>query len=247
MNNTVNPLTGEVESGYDYHFIDDLNNKVKLLAEHFPDSMYTFPNQQELQYNYQDSGRYFRILFQNKLYLFSKSGKQLSMGFDNITETKTKGYFETETYSEYDKRILRIKGLVDSTGFEVIKCKYDHIAINKEDSSIYCCSAVYNNKLNDDVYNFKGKLIYTNSNHIVFSSKTIHVMKRYVPKEEYIVENEQTKDSYTLDGDGFYYLKKGKAVYTDKDNWQMIDLVTRKKQKINKEEYFNHLNHIINF
>ena len=43
-------------------------------------------------------------------------------------------------------------------------------------------------------------------------------MKRYVPKEEYIVENEQTKDSYTLDSDRFYYLKKGKAIYTDKDN-----------------------------
>lgn len=241
FNKEVNPITGEEEYAYDYNYIDCKNNKLKLLAEHFPDSMFVFPNQQELQFIYMDSSNYFKILFQSKLYLFSKKGKQLSSGFDNITETKAKGYFETENNVEYEKQLLRIKGLVDSTGLEVVKCKYNHVAINQEDSSIYCCSAVYNNKLNDDVFNYKGKLIYTNPNHIAFSSKTIHVMKLYVPKEEFIVENTITKDTYNFDGDRFFYLKKDKALLVNKENWYVVDIKTQKKHKVDKEEYFSNL------
>ena len=203
--------------------------------------MFTFPHQQELQFNYLDSSNYFKILFQGKLYLFSKKGKQLSSGFDNITETKAKGFFETENNTEFEKQLLRIKGLVDSTGLEIVKCKYNHVSINKEDSSIYCCSAVYNNKLNDDVYNYKGKIIYTHPKHIAFSSKTIHVMKSYVPKEEYMIENTITGDTYYVDGDNFNYLKNNKALLINKDNWYVMDLITRKKQKVDKEEYFMNL------
>lgn len=241
FNKQVNPITGEEELAYDYHYIDSKNNKIKLLAVHFPDSMYVFPNQQELQYSYQDSSNYFKILFQDKLYLMNKNGKQLSSGFDNITETKAKGYFETENTVEYEKQLLRIKGLVDSTGFEVVKCKYNQVSVNKEDSSIYCCSAVYNNKLNDDVYNYMGKMIYTHPKHIAFSSKTIHVMKSYVPKEEYMIENTITGDTYYVDGENLYYLKKNKALLIHNDNWYVMDLVTRKKQKVDKDDYFSNL------
>lgn len=209
--------------------------------------MFTFPNQQELQNNYQDSYNYFKILFQGKLYLFSKKGIQISSGFDNITETKAKGFFETETSKEFKKKILRMKGLVDSTGFEVVKCKYNEIAINKEDSTVYCCSAVYNSLLNDDVYNYKGKIIYTHPKHIAFSSKTMHVMKTYVPREEYIIENSITGETYYLDGDNFCYLKNNKALVIKNNNWQMIDLVTRKKQKVDKEYYFMNLFLINNY
>ena len=241
FNKEVNPITGEEEYTYDYNYINNHNNKLKLLAEHFPDSMSTFSHQQELQFNYQDSSNYFKILFQSKLYLFSKKGKQLSSGFDNITETKAKGYFETENNVEFEKQLLRIKGLVDSTGLEIVKCKYNHVSINQEDSSIYCCSAVYNNKLNDDVYNYKGKIIYTHPKHIAFSSKTIHVMKSYLPKEEYIIENTITGDIYNMDGDNLFYLKNDKALLINKDNWCVLDLKTRKKQKVDKEEYFYNL------
>jgi len=241
FNKSVNPLTGEEEIGFDYFYINSLNQKIKLVAEHFPDSMFTLPNQQELQNNYQDSSLYFKILFQGKLYLFSKKGIQLSSGFDNIIETEAKGYFETENNVLFEKKMLRIKGLIDSTGFEVVKCKYNEVSINKEDSSIYCCSAVYNNKLNDDVYNYKGKIVYTHPKHIAFSSKTIHVMKSYIPKEEYIVENSISGETYYLDGDFFYYLKKNKALLINKDNWYVIDLISRKKQKVDKEEYFYNL------
>lgn len=245
FNKIVNPLTGEEELAYDYFYINNNNQKIKLLAEHFPDSMFTFPNQQELQFNYLDSSHYFKILFQSKLYLFSKNGKQISSGFDNISETKANGYFEVENYSEVEKRIIRIKGLIDSTGFIVVKCKYSDIGINKEDSSIYCCSAVFNNKLNDDVFNYKGKLIYSNRNHIEFSSKTIHVLKSYEPNEHYIIENSATSDSYELNGNGFYYLQHHKALIVNKDNWMVIDLKTKKKQKVDKEAYFRNLYQMI--
>lgn len=241
FNKTVNPLTGEEEVAFDYFYIDSKNNKIKLLAEHFPDSMFTFPDQQELQANYRDSSDYFKILFQNKLYLFSKNGKQLSAGFDNIYTSKTRGFFETENSSVIEKKIVRVKGLIDSSGLVVVKCKYHDITINKEDSSVYCCSAVYNSRLNDDVYDFKGKLIYTNKKHIEFSSKTINVLKTYEPSEVFIIENSLTNESYELDGNGFYYLKKNKALIINKDNWFILDMKTKKRQKVDKEDYFRNL------
>jgi len=247
FNKEVNPLTGEEEVVYDYFFIDSKNNKVKLLVENFPDSMFTFGHQQELQFNYQDSSNYFKILFQNKLYLVSKKGKQISSGFDNISESKAKGYFETEKYVEFNKEIIRTKGLVDSTGLEVIKCKYHTVAINTEDSIIYCCSAVYNSKLNDDVYNYKGKLIYSNKNHIEYSSKTIHVLKRYEPNESFVIENSVTNNNYDIDGNLFVYLKKNKALVINKDNWFIIDISTKKRQKIDKDEYFQNLYRMIEY
>lgn len=241
FNKDVNPITGEEEFTFDYQYINIENQKIKLLAEHFPDSMFTFPQQQELHLSYRDSSNYFKILFQDKVYLLSKTGKQLSSGFDNITETNAKGYFETENNTEFEKQLLRIKGIVDSTGLEVVKCKYNHISINKEDSSMYCCSAVYNNKLNDDVYDYKGNVIFTHPKHIAFSSKTLHVMKSYIPREEYIIENTITGESFKLDGTNFSYLKNNKALLINKDNWYLLDLATRKKQKVNKEEYFMNL------
>lgn len=247
FNKEVNPLTGEEEDVFDYFFIDAKNNKVKLLVENFPDSMFTFGHQQELQFNYQDSSNYFKILFQNKLYLVSKKGKQISGGFDNISESKAKGYFETEKYSEFNKEIIRTKGLVDSTGLEVIKCKYHTVVINTEDSTIYCCSAVYNSKLNDDVYNYKGKLIYSNKNHIEFSSKIIHVLKHYEPNEFFVIENSMTHNSYDVDGNLFVYLKKNKALVINKDNWFILDILTKKRQKIDKDEYFQNLYRMIEY
>jgi hypothetical protein len=237
FNKEVNPISGEEEYNYDYSYIDYKNNKLKIQAEHFPDSMFIFPHQQELHLSYRDSSNYFKILFQGKLYLLNKNGKQLSSGFDNITETKAKGYFETENNTEFDKKLLRIKGLVDSTGLEVVKCKYHSISINKEDSSIYCCSAVFNTKLNDDVFNYKGKLIYSSIKHIEFSSKTLHIIKSYSPREEFIVENTKTGETYYLDGERIRYLKNNKAALIKNNNLYVIDLLTQKKQKLDKETY----------
>ncbi len=237
FNKEVNPITGEEEYLYDYYYVNLKNKKIKILAEHFPDSMFIFPHQQELHLSYRDSSNYFKILFQGKLYLLNKNGKQLSSGFDNITETKAKGYFETENYSKFEKKVVRIKGLIDSTGFLVVKCKYHTININKEDSSIYCCSAVFDAKLNDDVFNYKGKLIYSSIKHIEFSSKTLHIIKSYSPREEFIVENTKTGETYYLDGESIRYLKNNKAALIKNNNLYVIDLLTQKKQKLDKETY----------
>jgi hypothetical protein len=245
FNKISNPLTGEEEYAFDYYYINPSNQKITLLAEHFPDSMFTFPPQQELQFNYQDSSQYFKILFQDKLYLFSKNGKQLSTGYDNILVTKASGYYETENISVIDKKNIRVKGLIDSTGLMVVKCKYNEVSINEEDSSVYCCSAVFNSRLNDDVYNYRGKLIYTNNNHIAFSSKTLHVLKIYKPNEHFIIENSLTNDSYEVDGNRFYYLKRYKALVTNNDNWYVLDLKTKKKQRVDQETYFKNLLKII--
>jgi hypothetical protein len=237
FNKEVNPITGEEEYLYDYYYVNLKNKKIKILAEHFPDSMFIFPHQQELHLSYRDSSNYFKILFQGKLYLLNKNGKQLSSGFDNITETKAKGFFETENYSKFEKKVVRIKGLIDSTGFQVVKCKYHTININKEDSSIYCCSAVFGAKLNDDVFNYKGKLIYSSIKHIEFSSKTLHIIKSYSPREEFIVENTKTGETYYLDGESIRYLKNNKAALIKNNNLYVIDLLTQKKQKLDKETY----------
>jgi hypothetical protein len=243
----VNPLTGEEIVALDYFYINQKNQKIKLLSERFPDSMITFPNQQELQYNYQDSSNYFKILFQNKLHLFNKKGQQLSVGFDNIKDSKIRGYFETENNIEFEKKTIRINGLIDSNGLEVIKCKYHEIAINIEDTSIYCCSAVYNNKLNDDVYDCKGKLIYADSKHIVFSSKNIHVMKSYDSSEFFIIKNSDSNELYKLDGNDFYYLRKNKALVVNKNNWFIFDIISKEKQKVDKKTYFINLVKMIEF
>lgn len=240
-NKEVNPITGEEISSLDFFFINKNNNKLKILADNFPDSIFTFSYQQELQNNYIDSSNYFKILFQNKLYLMSKKGNQLSIGYDNISETKTKGYFETENNLEYGKKFIRMKGIIDSVGLVVVKCKYHRVIINPEDSSIYCCSAVYNSKLNDDVFNYQGKLIYTNKNHIEFSSKKIHIMKLYVPNETFVYENSETKKLMELDGTLFIYLGNHKALLVKNDIWYFMDLISQKKQKVDKEMYYQTL------
>ena len=217
------------------------------MADQFPDSMNVFENQQELQIEYLDSSNFFKVLFQGKLYLCHKNGYQVSQGFDNIIESKAKGFFEVEVGTEFEKKLVRIKGLIDSTVKTIVKCKYKDVTINQEDSSIFCCSAIFNNKLNDDVYDYKGVLIYSNRKHIEFSSKTIHVLKTYLPHEMFIIENSILKEEHDFDGDSFYYFKKNKALLINKDNWYLIDIVTRKRMKVDKEDYFNKLFSLMSF
>jgi hypothetical protein len=238
INTIVNPLTGEETETVDYFYITPNNTKIKLLAENFPDSVFTFGEQQELLSNYLDSTNYFKILFQKKIYLFSKYGKQLSLGYDNITKAKASNFFETENYSENNHAIIRTKGLVDTAGLVIVNCKYKDVTFNRDDSIIYCCSAVFNTKLNDDVYNYKGKLIYSSKKHIEFASKKCYVLKSYSPNETYFIENTQTKETVEFEGDDFFYLQNNKGLFIIKDNWFLMDLNTTKKQKVNKESYF---------
>lgn len=246
INKEVNPITGEEHITYNYHYINSYNTKIKLFAEHFPDSVFIFPNQQELQFSYLDTTPYFKILFHEKLYLFNKSGKQLSVGYDNISNTKLNFFFETENTIEIFKKTFRLKGLIDTAGVDIVKCKYHKISLNTEDSVVFCCSSVYNTKSNDDVFNYKGQLIYTNKKHIVFSSKQTHIMKEFEPKELYILENEPLNKPQIIVGEEIVYLKNNKALLINKNDWYLVDIATQKKQKIDKESYFYNLFKIIN-
>lgn len=247
FNKNVNPLTGEEEATFDYFYIDKLNNKLKVKDDNFPDSIYTLPDQQELNLNYLDQSDFFKVLFQSKVYLFSKTGKQLSSGFDDIYRSKYSMFYITENYVEVENRPERIKGLIDTSGKTIVKSKYHQVSVNMEDSIIYCCSAVFSNKLSDDVFNFKGQLVYYNKKHIEFSSKTIHILKTYDPTESFIVENDLTKKSYTIDGEQFIYLKNNKALVILKDNWILLDLVTGKEKKVNKEKFMQKFQSLLEY
>lgn len=247
FNKQVNPLTGEEESTYNYFYINPKNEKIKLVDENFPDTMFTFPSQQELSFEYLSKSNFFKILFQNKVYLFHKNGKQLSAGFDDVYPSKSSLFYFTENYSEADHKPVRILGLIDSCGKTIAKNKYHEITINMEDSVIYCCSAVFSNKLSDDVYDFKGKLFYTNKKHIAFSSKNIHVLKTYEPKESYIIENDITKKNYTIEGEEFLYLKNNKALIKQTNDLILLDLLTGKEKKVNPEKFYEAINFLLEF
>ncbi len=60
-----------------------------------------------------------------------------------------------------------------------------------------------------------------------------------------LVENSITKDIYDLDGTDFNYIKQNKALLINKDSWYIYDLISRKKQKVDKEDYFLNLLKII--
>lgn len=238
---TLNHLTGEEEKQFDYLFINSSNHKLSIKPDNFPDSISVFENQYELQNEYLDSNNVFKLLFQNKVYLMSKKGKQLSGGFDNITETKNKLFYFSENNSEIDKTILTSIGLIDTLGRTIIKCKYKHIEFNNEDSSIYCCSAVFSNKQNDDVYDYNGKIVYTDRKHISFSSKQIHIMKLYEPKPCFLVENSEKNTSKIIGGTEFHYIGNNIGLLIDDENWYIINIKTFEKKKINKEKFNNSL------
>lgn len=221
----------------EYFYIDKDNKKLKLFDESFPDSIISLPYQQELTGNYQDTLSYFKILFNNKVYIFLKNGKQCSVGFDNIRKHEKCNYFFTENFIQVENKTILSLGLISLDGKLNIKNKYYHITVNPEDSVVYCCSALFNNLSNDDVFDYSGKLIYTKKQHIDFASKHIFVLRQYEPKTGFRVENTQQKTSEIIEGDSFYYLKHHKAIVVRKDDWILLDLETLKGKKINRDKY----------
>jgi hypothetical protein len=241
FNKSINPLTGEEEYPLDYFYITSKNKIITILPTNFPDSVFTFPQQQELSTNYLDSSSVFKILFQNNVYLMSKQGMQLTDGYDNIYPYNHTSFFVLEKYTLVDGETIRIQGLVNSIGKTIISCKYKHITLNEEDSSIYCCSAVYNNRLNDDVYDYSGKLIYVNKKHIEFSSKKTHVYKIYEPNDIYVIENDNSKSNFRIGGEKFKYINNNKAIIKHGEDLFLIDLLSGKKTKVDKALYLFNL------
>lgn len=229
----IHPLTGEESPQMDYYFIDRNNRRITLKTEAGKDSTSVFPDQQELVMNYQNTLPVFKVLFNKKVWLFNKEGRQLSEGFDDLFPAETDGFYITETYTEWDKEVVRLKGLLDQEGQTIVPCTKKHIHINAEDSLVYACSAIFNRRLSDEVFDYRGKLVYSNKNHIAFASKRVYVYKLYDPKEVFVFVNQAGKDLYSIEGERFYYLKQNKALVVNKDTWLLVNLQTRKKQKVN--------------
>lgn len=233
----INPLTGEEKQGMDYYFIKRNNVMLSLKLQPSTDSISVFPAQQELSGDYLSASPVFKVLYGQKVWLFNKQGKQLSAGFDDIYAAATDHrFFITETYSEWDKEMVRVKGLIDTSGRTIVNCEKKHIRINTEDSVVYACSAIFNRRLSDDVFDYKGTLVYSNKHHIEFAAKDLYVYVLYEPKELFVVAN-KAKDLYSIEGQHFYDLKHKKALIVDKDSWVLVNLQTGKKQKVNKETF----------
>lgn len=242
----VHPLTGEEKQAMDYYFVDRHNTKLSLKPEQKADSVWTFPAQQELQLNYLSGSPVFKILYKRKVWLFNKQGRQLSQGYDDLYQAgRGERFFITETYSEWEGDIVRIKGLVDTSGKVIVNCEKKQIRINAEDSLIYACSAIFNRRLSDDVFDYNGRLIYSNSHHIEFAAKDLFIYRLYEPKEVFMAANRAGKDLYGIEGQRFYDLKHRKALIVDKENWFLMNLQTGKKQKINKEAFLALIYHFI--
>lgn len=234
----INPLTGEEKHVTDYCFINRDNIRLSLKLQASSDSVTVFPAQQELNLGYLSASPVFKVLYGQKVWLFNKQGKQLSAGFDDMYPAGAESrFFITETYSEWDKEVVRVKGLIDTSGRTIISCEKKHIRINTEDSVIYACSAIFNRRLSDDVFDYKGSLVYSNKHHIEFAAKGLYVYVLYEPKELFVVAG-KTKDLYRIEGQHFYDLKHKKALIVDRDSWLLVNLQTGKKQKVNQEAFW---------
>ncbi len=234
----INPLTGEEKYVTDYYFVRRNNVRLSLKLLPSSDSVQVFPDQQELNMNYLSASPVFKVLYGQKVWLFNKQGKQLSAGFDDIFSAGLDGrFFITENSSTWDKDVVRIKGLIDTSGRTIVNCEKKRICINAEDSVVYACSAIFNRRLSDEVFNYQGALIYSNTHHIEFAAKDVYVYEIYEPKELYMVSN-KTKDLYGIEGQRFYRLKHKKALIVDQENWFLVNLQTGKKQKVNKEAFW---------
>lgn len=235
----INPLTGEEAATIDYYFITKNNIRLKLKNSPQSDSISVFPDQQELKLNYINDLNTFKIVYNNKVWLFHKNGKQLSEGFDDIFQSSLNRFYITETYTEWDHEIVRSRGLIDTTGKTLVKCEKKHIRFNPEDSIIYCCSAIFNKKLSDEVLDYKGNILYENKHHIEFAAAGTYVYKLYEPEEVYMIESPSKKDLYGIAGEHLYYLKQNKILVVNKEAWTLVNLQTGKKQKVSKDAFYN--------
>jgi hypothetical protein len=179
------------------------------------------------------------ILFQDKVYLFSKNGKQLTQGFDNIYfQEKLKG-FVLENIIEKSGKQYVLKGLYNAESDISIPSKYKTIELNLTDSLYFCCSAVFDNSKNDDVYNYKGKHIAYSPEHIEFASKNCLITKLYQPKTEFLINDKKQNKNYSIEGDELIPLKNNHCVIIAKNNYTLINLNNHKRSKVNESEIYN--------
>lgn len=234
----TNPLTGEESIVFDYYFINEKNQKIKVLPNHYPDSIDVFPDQQELIFSYKENSQVFKVLFQNKIYLISKAGRQLSSGYDNIYRFKNLTLFVVENYTEKQGNQIRVKGLIDTLGNIIIPNKYSSIKYNEEDSIIYTCTSSVVSRGNDDVFLVNGKLVHSDKRHIEFASKKGIVYHEFQPVSLFVFENLEEQKNKEIEGEKFYYLKHNKSLIISHEDWYIVDLLTFKKTKVDQKDLF---------
>jgi hypothetical protein len=197
------------------------------------------PFQQEFHLKYRDNNPIVHVLFQDKVYLFSKNGKQLTHGFDNIYfQEKLKG-FVLENIIEKSGKQYVLKGLYNDESDISIPSKYKTIELNLTDSLYFCCSAVFDNSKNDDVYNYKGKQIAYSPEHIEFASKNCLITKLYQPKTEFLINDKKQNKNYSIEGDELIPLKNNHCLIIAKNNYTLINLNNHKRSKVNESEIYN--------
>lgn len=245
LSKTINPLSGSEEIVYDYFFIDRNNHKIELKENASAKPIYTFDYQQDLHLNYLNTKDDFKIIYNSKVYLFTKDGKQVCYGYDDIQPSVSENMFIVEDVLSRFKETERVYGVITKTEGEILKPKFHGVKLNLEDSLIIACNAVFNYSLADEVFDFKGKLIYSNKNHIEYASKTLKVMKVFEPEEHYEFFKDASLKKNELSGEEFKLINYRKAIIIDKERLVLVDLETLKTKIVGKEKLQDNLNRLI--
>jgi hypothetical protein len=236
--NFINPLTKEIKKVYDFYYINPENRKVQLTVSAAPLPITEFQNQQRLAKEYLLASNYFKINQDNKIYLFSKTGKQITQsGYDNIQFTKCPVFFVTETK---DKTGQTFVGLIDENEKQIIPPTYSKIKINMYDSLIICCTAGVKFNGADDVYNYKGDKLETSAHHVDYAFKEAVVYKLFEPKVSYLIHENEGNKIKPLAADRLYYLKNQNIVMKQGDNYYFYDFKTEKKTPFDKKLYLEY-------
>jgi hypothetical protein len=236
--NFINPLTKEIKKVYDYFYIGPDNKKINLTTAD-KKVVNEFVNQQKLQKEYLMNTDFFKINYEGKIYLFDKSGRQVtSNGFDNIYFTKCPVFFITETKDKSGQTYL---GLIDEHERQIVPSTYSKISINMYDSLIICCTAGIKFNGSDDVYNYKGVRVSNSTRHIDYAYKDFTVYKLYEPQISFIIYDNLNKKEKSLQAEAMYYLKDENLVMKQGDNFYFYNFKTDKKTPFDKKltSYYN--------
>lgn len=241
----INPITGLEENAFDYFFIDQNNQRLKLKEGEATSPRDQFEFQQELHLNYLNNNDEFKVMYNSKVYLFSKEGKQLSFGYDNIEHTSLKDLFIVESIITQLNKTERVYGVISKNKGEVLKPKFHNIIINTDDSLIIACNAIFNYSLADEVYDLKGKLLYPNKNHIEYASKKIKVLKVFEPEVYFELIQDGSQKKIEVAGEEFKLSGNNKAVIVDKEKLILVDLNSFKMKTFSKEKLLDNFNKLM--
>ncbi len=233
--NFINPLTKEVKKIYDFSYINPENKKIVLNTPTGALPITDFANQQRFAKEYLLASSFFKIMHDNKVYLFNKTGKQIThSGYDNIQFTKCPVFFVVETKDKTGQTFL---SLIDENEKAITPAIYSKIQINMYDSLIICCTAGAKYNGSDDVYNYKGVKQASSARHVDYAFRDCMIFKLYEPKISYVILEHKTKKETAVEADRLYYLKDENIVMKQGENYYFYNFKTEKKTPFDKKLY----------